>query len=87
MLKDYDGDLAKVSLEPNKQKDFGYKWRLLKNIFKFTKNPVGHLVWRYSYALNQNRGTPIYKLIIYSCIAAMGYQMYKKSISKNFKLL
>ncbi len=81
-MKDYDGDLAKVSLEPNKQKDFGYKWRIPKNIFKFLKNPVGHLVWRYKYAATQNRATPIHKLVIYSCVAAIFFQMRRKSQGK-----
>lgn len=82
MLKDYDGDLAKVSLEANKQKDMGYRWRLLKNIFKFFKNPIGHIVWRYSYAQTQNRATPIYKVFVYGCIGAIGFQMYRRSKGK-----
>jgi hypothetical protein len=79
MLKDYDGDLAKVSLEPNKQKDMGYRWRILKNLFKFFKNPLGHLVWRYDYAVKQNRATPIFKIFVYSCIGAIFYQMHNRS--------
>lgn len=75
--------MAKISLEPNKQKDMGYRWRLIKNIFKLAKNPIGHIAWRYAYANNQHRAPPIQKILIYSCIAAIGYQMAERSKGKK----
>lgn len=80
MLKDNDGDLAKVSLEPSKQIDLGQKWRSLKNYSKFFKNPLGHIYWRTLYAHTQGRGgSPWNKLIMLNC-AAIFFMLTSRSV-------
>lgn len=70
MLKDYDGDLAKVSLELKKHIDLGGKWRTLKNHAKFLKNPIGHVIWRLKYAANQNRAPNVWNMfVLANCFA------------------
>jgi len=32
--------------------DPGQKWRTLKNMSRFYKNPMGFMTWRYLYAFN-----------------------------------
>jgi len=32
--------------------DPGQKWRTLKNISRFYKNPMGFMAWRYLYSVN-----------------------------------
>lgn len=34
--------------------DPGQKWRTLKNVSRFYKNPIGYTLWRYIYAASMN---------------------------------
>jgi hypothetical protein len=37
-------------LTTKKPFDPAQKWRTLKNITRFLKNPMGYTIWRYAYA-------------------------------------
>jgi hypothetical protein len=39
-------------LNPKKPYDPAQRWRTLKNITRFLKNPIGYTFWRYYYAKN-----------------------------------
>lgn len=79
MLKDYDGDLSKLTLEIQKKNDFGYKWRLLKNYARFTKNPFGYLHWKLQYSIKQGRFTSPYNFVVYTCLLAIFLQLKNRS--------
>jgi len=57
-LKDYDGDLTKISLTMKKPYDPAQKWRTLKNLSRVYRNPIGFFVWRYLYAGKQGSAIP-----------------------------
>ena len=60
--------------------DTGYKWRFLKNYFKFFKNPAGLIVWRYEYAMAQNRATSLWNLGTSIIVFAIVWGMKNKSV-------
>jgi hypothetical protein len=82
LLKDSDGDLAKFSIEMNKPKDYGYKWRTFKNIARFVKNPTGFAFWRYLYRKKQNRAPLPGYIFLSTMLAASIYQTVQHAKSK-----
>ena len=56
----------------------GQKWRTLKNIAKFIKNPVGLMYWRYMYKLKQNRELNVYYTFFYVFIGSAAYFISQK---------
>ena len=82
LLKDSDGDLAKISIENKKQLDSGQQWRFLKNYARVFKNPIGYAIWRFRYAHNQNRAPSLWYMFVGACLFAIFFQMKNKSKSK-----
>lgn len=79
LLKQTDGDLAKISLDMKKDKDYGYMWRLNKNIARVFKNPIGFATWRYAYQLNMNRGLNPWTIFMLAGCFASTLQLAMKS--------
>jgi hypothetical protein len=42
--------------------DPGQKYRTLKNMSRFFRNPFGFMLWRHLYAVKQNRGLGYIKI-------------------------
>jgi len=80
--KEFDGDLAKLSLDMNKTPDHAQRWRLLKNITRFCRNPHGFITWRFIYAVNQNRGPNMWYIFVGGGIAAIFLGLAQRSQSK-----
>lgn len=57
----------------NKPRDYGYKWRTLKNATRFFKNPVGFISWRYAYRAKQNRAFNIYYISVGAVIFGFSF--------------
>jgi len=74
-----DGDLAKISLDMSKPKDYAYKWRWNKNVARFFKNPLGYTAWRYIYMQNQNRGPTLWTITVLTICCVNTYLLSKKS--------
>jgi len=79
LLKDYDGDLAKISINTRKPYDKAQRWRGLKNHVNVLKNPLGFYTWRRLYAENQNRGPKVWYSFVYVCLAGIVWNMARKS--------
>lgn len=79
MLKDYDGDLSKLTLDVQKKNDFGYKWRLMKNYARFIKHPIGYTHWKMMYMFNQGRLPSLWNIFVYSCLLSIFLQLKNRS--------
>ena len=69
----------------NKQKDFGQKWRTLKNIARVFKNPAGFVYWRYMYKHKQNRAMNLWYAGMWIFIGSAVLFMSVKSHGKLIK--
>jgi hypothetical protein len=87
LLKDYDGDLSKFSLNLKKPRDFGQRWRWFKTLTVFSKNPIGYTSWRWLYG--ENLGRPflkIWNLAVMLHIAGYAVLIRNQAKSKPIKL-
>ena len=48
--------LFKIQLVTKKPYDPAQKWRTLKNLSRFYRNPLGFVIWRYIYAHKMGTG-------------------------------
>ena len=46
LLRDYDNDVTKFANQLKKPRDEAQKWRTIKNIARFYKNPFAYIYWK-----------------------------------------
>lgn len=84
LMKDYDGDLSKFSLEIRKPHDRGQRWRTLKNLAAWARNPIGRFAWRLTYTANYNRFPSPWYMVTGACVTSIVLQMAYKASSIFF---
>ena len=65
LLRETDGDFTKFAQDPKKPRDEAQKWRALKNIHRFYKNPFGYAYWKMDIFHQQNRVRLVWVCLIF----------------------